>query len=166
MERLDAIPGIGRYVAEALIAEIGTGCPLGVAALPQRGAPGLVGGEVSGQPRERRVPAGRCGGAAGRARGARALLVPAAHAGARTKGTSLPAHERRLAARRGKSRAAVAVGHTILVIADHLLSEGTTDRDLGHNDCDERDRRHVEHRLVRRLERLGYAVKLTPLAAD
>ena len=51
----------------------------------------------------------------------RALLVQAAHAAARTKGTYLAAQYRRLAARRGKSRAAVAVGHTILVIAFHLL---------------------------------------------
>jgi transposase len=96
----------------------------------------------------------------------RTLLVQAAHAGARTKGTYLQAQYRRLAARRGKSRAAVAVGHTILVIAYHLLSEGTTYRDLGPTYFDERDRRHVEHRLVRRLEGLGYEVKLTPLAAD
>jgi len=60
----------------------------------------------------------------------------------------------------------VAVGHTILVIADRLLTDGTTYRDLGPTDFDERDRRRVEHRLVRRLEGLGYAVRLTPLAAD
>ena len=93
-------------------------------------------------------------------------LVLAAHAGARTKGTYLQAHHGRPAARRGKSRAAVAVGHTILVIAYHLLAEGTTYHDLGPNYFDERDRRHVEHLLVRRLEGLGYEVKLTPLAAD
>ena len=73
--------------------------------------------------------------------------------------------DRRLTARRGKSRAAVAVGHAILVIAYHLLAEGTTYRDLGHNYFDERDRRHVEHRWVRRLEGLSDEVKLTPLAA-
>ena len=60
----------------------------------------------------------------------------------------------------------MAGGLTIPVIADHLLAEGTTDRDLGPNSFDARDRRHVEHRLVRRLEGLGDEVKLTPLAAD
>ena len=74
--------------------------------------------------------------------------------------------DRRLTARRGKRRAAVAVGHTIPVVADHLLAEGTTDRDLGPTSFDARDRRHVEHRLVRRLEGLGDEVKLAPLAAD
>jgi transposase len=163
-ERLDTIPGIGRYIAEALIAEIGTD----MRRFPTAGHLASWAGMCPGNHQsagKRRVPPGR-----GKTRKGspwlRALLVQAAHAGARTKGTYLQALYRRLAARRGKSRAAVAVGHTILVIADHLLAEGTTSRDLGPNYFDERDRRHVEHRLVRRLEGLGYAVKLTPLAAD
>jgi transposase len=95
----------------------------------------------------------------------RGLLVQAAHAAARTRGTYLAAQYRRLAARRGKSRAAVAVGHTILVIAYHLLRYGTDYHDLGPHYFDERDRRAVERRLVRRLEGLGYRVALEPRAA-
>jgi hypothetical protein len=93
-----------------------------------------------------------------------ALLVRAAHAGARTKGTYLQAQYRRLAARRGKSRAAVAVGHTILVVAYHLLRDGTDDHDLGSRYFDGRDRRAVERRLVHQLEDLGYKVSLEPAA--
>jgi transposase len=92
----------------------------------------------------------------------RALLVQAAHAAARKKGTYLAAQYRRLAARRGTSRAAIAVGHSILVIAYHLLRRGTVYRDLGPNYFDERDRAAVERRLVRRLESLGYTVSLQP----
>ena len=55
----------------------------------------------------------------------RALLVPAAHAAARTRGTSLAAQYRRLTARRGKAKAAVAVGHAIPVIIYHPLRRGT-----------------------------------------
>jgi transposase len=164
VERLDTIPGIGRYIAEALIAEIGTD----MRRFPTAGHLASWAGMCPGNHQsagKRRVPPGR-----GKTRKGspwlRALLVQAAHAGARPTGTDRQALYRRLAARRGKSRAAVAVGHTILVIADHLLAEGTTSRDLGPNYFDERDRRHVEHRLVRRLQGLGYAVKLTPLAAD
>jgi transposase len=160
VERLDTVPGIGRYVAEALIAEIGTD----MRRFPTAGHLASWAGMCPGNHQS----AGKRKGGKTR-KGSpwlRALLVQAAHAGARTKGTYLQALYRRLAARRGKSRAAVAVGHTILVIAYHLLAEGTTYRDLGPNYFDERDRRHVEHRLVRRLEGLGYAVKLTPLAAD
>ena len=90
----------------------------------------------------------------------RALLVQAAHAAARTKGTDLAAQYRRIAARRGKSRAAVAVGHSILVIAYHLLQRGTDYQDLGPNYFDERDRQATERRLVHRLEGLGYKVSL------
>ena len=71
-----------------------------------------------------------------------------------------------MAARRGRARAAIAVGHSILVSADHLLTEGTVSRDLGANYFDERDRHGVTHRLVHRLEDLGYTVKLVPATAD
>jgi transposase len=95
----------------------------------------------------------------------RALLVQAAHAAARKKGTYLAAQYRRIAARRGKSRAAVAVGHSILVIAYHLLQRGTDYEDLGPNYFDERDRHATERRLIRRLEGLGYKVSLEPAQA-
>jgi transposase len=154
---LDTIPGVGRSVAEALVAEIGT--------------------DVGRFPTAKHLTswAGMCPGnheSAGKRRGGatrkgspwlRALLVQAAHAAARTRGTYLAAQYRRLAARRGKARAAIAVGHTILVIAYHLLSEGTTYRDLGANYFDERERQAVERRLVHRLEGLGYTVSLAPV---
>ena len=94
----------------------------------------------------------------------RACLIQAAHAAARTKGTYLAAQYRRLAARRGRAKAAVAVAHSILIIVYHLLTEGTVYRDLGTNYFDERDRQAVERRLVHRLEGLGYTVSLTPAA--
>jgi transposase len=94
----------------------------------------------------------------------RTLLVQAAHVGARKKDTDLGAQYRRLAARRGKSRAAVAVGHTILVIVYHALRDGPVSHDLGPHDFDERDRRAVERRLVHRLEGLGSTVFLEPTA--
>ena len=82
----------------------------------------------------------------------------------RSKGTYLGALYARLAARRGAKKAAVAVGHRILVSAYHLLSRGTTYQDLGANYCEERDRRAVERRAVRRLEALGFKVTLEPAA--
>jgi hypothetical protein len=95
----------------------------------------------------------------------RAQLVQAAHAAGRTKGTYLQAQYRRLAARRGKSRAAVAVGHTILVIIYDLLRDGTTYEDLGPQYFVQRDRQGAERRLVRQLEGLGCSVTLEPRAA-
>jgi len=83
---------------------------------------------------------------------------------ARTKQTYLAAQYRRLIARRGKKKAAVAVGHSILVAVYHMLRAGTSYHDLGPAHFDERDRKAIEHRLVRRLEGLGYTVTLQPAA--
>ena len=92
----------------------------------------------------------------------RTALVEAAQAAARTKDTYLAAQYRRLAPRRGQKRAVVAVAHTILVIVYHLLRDQTTYRELGATYFDERERQHVERRLVRRLEALGNSVSLKP----
>ena len=94
----------------------------------------------------------------------RSALIEAARAAGRSKGTYLAAQYHRLAARRGTKRAAVAVGHTILLIVYRLLSEGDVYRDLGDRYFDERDRHAVERRLVARLEGLGYKVSLDPAA--
>jgi transposase len=156
--RLDTIPGIGPYLAEALIAEIGTDMSRFPTPAHLASWAGMCPGnhESAGKRRSGRTRKG--------SPWLRTLLVQAAHAGARKKDTSLGAQYRRLAARRGKSRAAVAVGHTILVIAYYLLRDGTVYHDLGPHYFDERDRRAVERRLVHRLEGLGYTVSLEPAA--
>lgn len=158
VERLDTIPGIGRYMADALIAEIGTDMSRFPTAGHLASWAGMCPGnhESAGKRQSGRTRKG--------SPWLRTRLVQAAHAGARTKGTYLESLYRRLAARRGKSRAAVAVGHTILVIAYHLLRDGTAYHDLGPHSFDERDRRATERRLVRRLHDLGYTVSLTPAA--
>ena len=160
IERLDAIPGVGRRVAEALVAEIGTDMGRFPSAHHLASWAGMGPGnhESAGKRQSGKTRKG--------SPWLRARLVQTAHAAARTKDTYLAAQHRRLAARRGKSRAAVAVGHTILVIAFHLLQRGTTYHDLGPRSFDERDRQQVERRLVHRLRDLGYRVTLEPLAAD
>lgn len=157
---LDTIPGIGRHIAEALVAEIGTDMERFPTAHHLASWAGMCPGnhESAGKRQSGKTRKG--------SPWLRVLLVQAAHAAARTKGTYLAAQYRRLAARRGKSRAAVAVGHTILVIAFHLLRDGTTYRDLGPTYFDQLDRQQVERRLVRRLRDLGYHVTLAPLAAN
>lgn len=92
----------------------------------------------------------------------RQVLIEAAHGAGRSRTTYLSAQYRRLAARRGKTKALVAVGHSILVIASHVLTRRQPYHELGPNYFDELDRQAVERRLVRRLERLGYQVDLTP----
>lgn len=95
----------------------------------------------------------------------RTALADAAHGAARNRAGYLAAQDHRLAARRGKKQALIAVGHTILVIAYHRLKHGGTDEDLGANDVDERDRQAVARRLIRRLDALGYDVTPRDTAA-
>ena len=92
-------------------------------------------------------------------------MVEAAKAAGRSKKTYLGAQYRRLKARRGAKRAAVAVAHSILVIIYHILTKHEPYHDLGVTYFDERDRQAVERRLVKRLQGFGYAVSLQPLTA-
>jgi transposase len=156
--RLDTIPGVGRAVAEALMAEIGADPSRFPSARHLASWAGLCpGNHESGGKRH--------GGATRKGSPwLRACLVQAAHAAARTKGTYLAAQYRRLAARRGRAKAAIAVAHSILIIVYHLLTDGTVYHDLGGNYFDERERQAVERRLVHRLQGLGYRVSLEPVA--
>lgn len=159
LERLDAIPGIGRPGAEALIAEIGAD----MTRFPTAGHLASWAGMCPGNNEsagKRRSGTTRKGSP-----WLRALLVQMAHAAARTRNSYFNAQYRRLAARRGKSRAAVAVGHSILITAYHLLRRGTDYHDLGGHYFEERDREALVRHLVRRLEGLGCKVAVAPAAA-
>ncbi len=157
LERLDSIPGVGRRTAQILLAEIG----------PDLGRFPTAGHLASW--------AGRCPGhdeSAGKRRSGktrtgspwlRQALVEAAQAAGRTKGTYLGVQYHRLAARRGKKKAVVAVGHSILVTAYHLLAREQDYADLGPDYFERRDRAAVERRSVQRLEALGDRVTLEPL---
>ncbi len=93
------------------------------------------------------------------------ILVQAAWAASHTKGTYLAAQYRRLAKRRGCKRALVAVGHTLLVIIDHVLKDGTTYQELGADFLDKLEPERLTRQLVRRLESLGHKVTLEPAPA-
>jgi transposase len=159
IERLDAVPGIGRRTAEALVAEMGTDMSRFPTAAHLASWAGMCPGnhESAGKQQSGKTRSGN--------KWLKAALVEAAQAVARTRGTYLAAQYRRLAARRGKQKATVAVGHSLLVIAYHLLAHGHEYDDLGANYFDERDRQLVQRRLVRRLEDLGYRVNLEPLVS-
>jgi transposase len=92
-------------------------------------------------------------------------LTQLAHAAGRTNGTYLSAFYHRLAARRGKKRAIIAVAHSILVSAFHRHIRDEPYRELGAHDFDVRRQAHLADQLTRRIERLGYRVTLEPVAA-
>jgi transposase len=158
IDRLDAIPGIGRTIAEVLLAEIGADLTRFPTASHLASWAGMCPGhnESAGKKRSGKTRKG--------SPWLRAALVQAAHAAAHSKQSYLAAQYRRLTARRGTKKAAVAVGHSILVIFFHLLTHDCPYVDLGPTYFDQRDPRAVQRRLVHRLEALGYRVQLTPLA--
>lgn len=151
---LDTIPGINRWQAEVILAEIGLDMKRFPTAAHLAAWAGVAPGnnESAGKRRSGKTRPGNPT--------LRKALVQAAHAAARTKNTYLATQYHRLAARRGAKRAIVAVAHSILVIIYHLLSRQEPYRELGGNYFDERKRESVTNRLVRRLEKLGYHVAL------
>jgi transposase len=158
VERLDGIPGVGRRVAETIVAEVGGTVDRFPSAQHLASWAGVcpgnhesAGKRLSGKARKGNQPLRRA-------------LVQAAHAAGRARQTYPGAQYRRLAARRGKKRAAVAVAHTILVIAYHLLARSTTYTDLGPDYFDRRDTDAIERQLVKRLERLGNKVTIEKVA--
>ena len=157
--RLDTIPGVARITAEVALAELGTDMTRFPTDRHCASWSGLCPGqdESAGKRRSGRTRKGNPA--------LRGALIQAAHAAARTKDTYLSAQYHRLAARRGKKRAAVAVAHTILTIVYHILRTGSTYRELGGNFFDERDREQIIRRQVSRLERLGYHVTLERVPA-
>lgn len=94
----------------------------------------------------------------------RAALVQAAWAASHTKASYFGAQYRRLVGRRGKKRALVAVAHSLLVVTYHVLRTGRPYQDLGADYFEKLDATRIVTSHVRRLERLGYAVTLAPLA--
>jgi len=158
-DRLQTIPGVDQRTAECLIAELG----IQMDQFPSEGHlaswAGLCSGmnESAGKKRSARTRKG--------SRWLRQTLVQAAWAASHTKTTYLTAQYRRLAPRRGRKRALIALAHSILGIVYHLLKNGTIYTDLGPDYFERRDVQRLTRKLVQRLERLGHKVVLEPKAA-
>lgn len=158
LRRLDEIPGVGRDVAQVILAELGNDMSRFPSSAHAASWAGLAPGknESAGKNRSGKITPGN--------KHLKVALVQAAHAVGRTKGNYLAAQFRRLAARRGKKRAAIAVAHSILIIAYHMLRDGTEYRDLGGDYFEKRNKVQLQRHLVKRLEGLGLQVSLQPAA--
>ena len=151
---LDEIPGVGRRVAEDVLAEIGTDmsrfrthkhlaswarlCP---------------GNDISaGKSRSGRTGHGN--------KWLRSALTEAAKAAGRTKHSYLASQYHQLGRRIGKNRASIAVAHSILTIIYFMIRDRVPYKDLGPTFLDERGRTAVKRRLVQRLENLDFQVQI------
>lgn len=159
-ERLQTIPGVGQKVADVIIAETGADMDRFPDAAHLASWAGVCPGNNESAGKR----------FSGRTRKAdvwlQGALVEAAWAAARTKDTYLSAQFWRLAGRIGKKKAAMAVAHSILVIAYHLMADPeATYVDLGPDWFARRNNPEARrNRLVKQLTELGYEVDLRPVA--
>jgi len=157
VQLLDTIPGVARQAAETLVSEIGVDMSRFPSADHLAAWAGVAPGsyESAGKRKTSKTHKGN--------RALRTLLVQIAHAAARTKGTYLAALYHRIAARRGKKKAIVAVAHSMLVSAYYMLFRKEPYHEAGGRYFDQMKPEQTATRLVNRLEHLGYSVVLQPL---
>ena len=154
---LDTIPGINKRTAEAILAETG----IDMDQFPSAGhlarwagvAPGN--NQSGGKRYSGKTPPGN--------RALRTTLVQAAWAAQRTKGTYLSTVYRRLAGRRGKKRAIVAVAHSMLVSIYYMLLRHQPYQELGGDYFDQRRKEAKVDYLMRQLYKLGLSVRVEPV---
>jgi transposase len=158
-ERLCTITGIGPQVATILISEMGADMQPWPTHQHAASWAGLCPGhhESAGKRKSSRTRKGNLW--------LRNALIQGAWAASHTQGTYLSAHFRRVCSRRGPKKAAMAVAHSILVRAYHLLKDETEYNELGGRYFDERQKQITTRRLIRRLESLGMKVTVEPQAA-
>ena len=159
VELVSTIPGVSGLSAEVIVSEIGLdmsrfptdGHLLSWACLSPRND------ESAGKRRSTRMRKG--------SPWLKTTLIQCAWAAKRKKGSYLQAQFLRLKSRRGPQKAICAVAASILTAAYHMLKDGTLYQDLGADHFKRRSKTTQTQRLVKRLQHLGYAVDIKPLAA-
>jgi transposase len=160
IERLDGIPGFDLRTGQKVIAEIGAdmsrfATPRHLASWAGMCPPNH---ESGGKRKSRHINKAN--------KWLKSALTQAAWAASRTRRSYFSAQHRRLTTRRGVKRANIAVAHSLLVVAHCILSDQTTYTDLGAGYFDKmRDPERQAEQMVKRLEKLGYAVEIKKAAA-
>jgi len=156
---LDEISGVGERVAQIIIAEIGVDMSVFPSANHLASWAGMCPGnnESAGKRKSGKTRKGSIS--------LRSCLVEAANAISHSNKSYLSAKFHRIAARRGRKRALVAIGHAILVICYHILKDKVHYRDLGPDFYEKYKKQEIAKRTVKRLEALGYKVTIEDTAA-
>jgi len=154
LKLLDTIPGVGRRTAEQILAEIGTDMTRFPTAGHLCSWAGMTPGhdESAGKKKSTKTRKGN--------KKLRSALTEAARAAARQKDTYLSAQYHRIAVRRGKNRAAIAVGHTILCLVYVLLTREQAYIDLGYDYFNQRKKEILITQSIKKLESLGLIVTI------
>jgi transposase len=152
VEAVSEVPGFNQTSAQAVISEIGTDMAVFPSADHLSSWCGLCPGnhESAGKRQSGKTRKGNAW--------LRGVMTQAAWAATRTKRSYFRAQYYRLAGRRGKKRALVAVAHSLLVVIYHLLATGHSFKDLGMDYFDRRDAERIARHHIKRLEALGYTV--------
>jgi len=154
---LQTIPGVGPRAAEVIVSEIGTDMSRFPSAAHLASWAGMCPGnnESGGKRRSGKTRKGN--------RALRAALVQCAWAASRARATGVANRFRRLAARRGGKRAAVAIGHDLLVAVYYMLSRRESYQEVGGAVYDEQSMQKLRQHLIRRLEATGLTVTIEPI---
>jgi transposase len=152
---LDTVPGVNRRTAEVVVAEIGPD-------MSQFGSPERLSSWAGICPGNNESAGKRFSGKTRKGSSwLRIALVEAANAASKTKGTYLSAQYARIKGRHGHKKAIIAVAHSILVIAYHIIERREPYKELGGDYFIERQTKEAyQRRLIKQLERMGYDVTL------
>jgi len=159
VELLDSAPGIGRTLAEQIIAEVGTDMGRFPSAAHLASWAKVCPGNNESAGKRKPSTTGKG------SRWLRTALVQAAWAAVRVKASHLAAVYRRLAVRRGKQKAIMAVAHRLIVAIYHMLKDRVPYREIGTTPPSDTAKRQLMKRMQRKMEGLGFTVHVSPAPA-
>lgn len=152
VELLDTIPGVGERLAQEILAETGLDMERFGSAERLASWAGMCPGnnESAGKKKSGKTTKGNSS--------LRTALVEAARAASKHPTNYLAAQYRNIRSRRGSNRAAVAVGHSILVIVYHILTTSKPYADLGFDHFEKKREDIIVRRAKKALEARGYQI--------
>ena len=159
LDAIDEIPGIARRSAQVILAEIGLDMGRFPSAAHLCSWAGVSPGnhQSAGKRRHGRTTKGN--------KTLKSILAQCAKAAGKVKNSYFYAQYQRIAARRGKNRATIAVAHSILTVIWHMLKHNAPYRDLGADYYDGFHREHKIKAYLKRLQALGWVPEPHPVSA-
>jgi len=156
---IEELPGIGRRSAEVIVAEIGTDMSRFPSAAHLSSWAGVSPGNHRSAGKQKHGKSNKGNKAL------KTILTQCAKAAKRNQNSYFSAQYQRIAARRGKNRATIAVAHSMLIAIYHVLKTGTAYHDLGSDYYDSFNREHKIRGYLKRLTALGWTPEAAALPA-